>query len=415
MRMGFSRPRHREMAELRAKAEQMEEWFQSAMVMVDSVPVSVAWSDPQKDFQITYVNASAKAAIAAAGGDADAIVGQRLPDLFPPLAQRRADLADPQRLPLRTDVALGPLVFDLKVIAIRNAAGTYTGAMAVWQDATRMRQLAGDFEAKIKAVVQSVAGAAREMHRTTRATADIAERTRARSIGTAAAATDTSRDVQNVATAAEGMSASIEAIARQVSQSSDAAGAAVKEAQETDKTVHSLAAVAQRIGDVVSLIQDIASQTNLLALNATIEAARAGDAGKGFAVVASEVKSLASETAKATDEIRGQIEAVQRVSAEAVRAIQSIGAKIATVSETATTIAAAVDTQGSGAQEIAQNVNRASAGTARLSADMTDVTEAFKSVGESATQMVASADTLSAQSEQLGAAVESFLSLIKTA
>jgi len=179
--------------------------------------------------------------------------------------------------------------------------------------------------------------------------------------------------------------------------------------------VQSLAAVAQRIGDVVSLIQDIASQTNLLALNATIEAARAGEAGKGFAVVASEVKSLASQTARATDDIRGQIEAVQRVSSDAVRAIQSIGTTIATVSDTATAIAAAVEQQDAAAREIAQNVARASAATTQVSTDIANVTTAFARADESTTQMVTSADTMSVQSGKLREAVESFLALVRSA
>ena len=162
-------------------------------------------------------------------------------------------------------------------------------------------------------------------------------------------------------------------------------------------------------------IQRVTATTRILALNALIEATRAGNAGKGFAVVASEVKSLATETAKATDEIRGQIEAVQQVSAEAVRAIQSIGTKIAEVSEIAASIAASVQQQDAAAKEIARNIGQASTGTERVSADIADVTRAFERVGETTAQMVASADTMSTQSSGLREAVESFLALMRTA
>src|SRR3546814_392092 len=131
--------------------------------------------------------------------------------------------------------------------------------------------------------------------------------------------------------------------------------------------VQGLADAAQKIGEVVNLINDIASQTNLLALNATIEAARAGEAGKGFAVVAAEVKNLANETAKATDEITGQISGIQQATREAVAAIQSIGQTIGQINEIATTIASAVEEQGAATQEIARNVQQASAGTSEVS------------------------------------------------
>jgi methyl-accepting chemotaxis protein len=411
----FLRRRHREMEELRAKASQMQEWYDSAMVIVDNVPVGVAWSDPHRGFEISYVNESGKALFKAASRDGDAIVGQRLQTVFPPLAERMAELADPGRMPLRLRAAFGSAVFDLRVIAIRGADGAYSGAMAVWQDITRQIKLADSFEAKIKVVVDTVASAARDMHATTQSTATIAHHTKERSIGAAAAATQANRNVQVVAAAAEELSASIREISRQVAQSSEVASQAVDEAAKTDKTVQGLSAVAQQIGDVVGLIQDIASQTNLLALNATIEAARAGDAGKGFAVVASEVKSLATQTAKATDDIRAQIEGVQRVSAEAVRAIQSIGATIGRVSEIAATIASAVEQQDAAAKEIAQNVGQASSGTTQVSADIADVTKAFEQVGTTATRMVASADTLSTQSDRLRNEVESFLAMVRSA
>src|SRR5262249_6109079 len=162
----------------------------------------------------------------------------------------------------------------------------------------------------------------------------------------AAASEQASTNVQTVASAAEELSASIAEISRQVSQAAKVAGDAVSRATATNQSVAALAEGAQKIGDVVKLINDIAGQTNLLALNATIEAARAGEAGKGFAVVASEVKSLANQTAKATDEIAAQIQGIQASTKDAVTAIREIAGVIGQVSEISTTIAAAVEEQG---------------------------------------------------------------------
>src|SRR6185437_16204677 len=161
----------------------------------------------------------------------------------------------------------------------------------------------------------------------------------------ASASEQTSANVQTVAASAEEMTSSISEIGRQVTQAATIAKQAVADAQRTNGTVNTLAEAAQKIGQVVQLIQDIASQTNLLALNATIEAARAGEAGKGFAVVASEVKSLANQTAKATEEIAGQIAAIQGATGSVVTAIRGIGGTIGEMSEIATAIASAIEEQ----------------------------------------------------------------------
>jgi len=411
----FLSGRGRAVEELRAEADRMREWYESAMVIVDNVPVGVAWSDPHKGFEITYANEAGKALCKVASREGAAIVGRRLLEVFPALAERAQAMADPARMPLRLHIAFGAGTFDLSVVAIRNAEGAYIGAMAVWQDISRQMQLADNFEARIKAVVDTVASSAAEMHATTQSTAAIAADTKERADAAAAAAQEANRNVQVVASAAAELSASIMEIGRQVAHSSGVANQAVAEAEATDRTVRGLAAVAQQIGDVIGLIQDIASQTNLLALNATIEAARAGEAGKGFAVVAGEVKSLATQTAKATDEIRVQIEGVQRVSAEAVRSIQSIGTTIAKVREIAAAIAAAVEQQDGATKEIAENVSSASSATTQVSADIADVTQAFERVGGMAKHMVASADGLSSQSDKLRAEVKSFLGVVRKA
>ena len=211
------------------------------------------------------------------------------------------------------------------------------------------------------------------------------------------------------------MSSSVSEIARQVTQSTEIAGQAVAEANRTNLTVQGLSAAAQKIGDVVKLISDIASQTNLLALNATIEAARAGEAGRGFAVVANEVKSLANQTAKATDEISAQVGAMQGATAEAVQAIEGITRTIGAINETAAAISGAVEQQGSATAEIARNVQEAAQGTGRVSSNIASVNQAAVKTGSAAAQVVSSAEQLSGQAANLRTDVDRFLANIRAA
>src|SRR5207237_1395922 len=200
-----------------------------------------------------------------------------------------------------------------------------------------------------------------------------AEVTQELSGAVAAASEQASANVQSVASATEEMTSSVNEISRQVQESSRIAVEAVKQAQQTDARINELSKAAGRIGDVVKLITAIAEQTNLLALNATIEAARAGEAGRGFAVVASEVKQLASQTAKATDEIGTQIAGMQTATQDSVAAIKEIGGTINRISEIASTIAAAVEEQGAATQEIARNVGEAARGTQQVASNITNV------------------------------------------
>ena len=235
-------------------------------------------------------------------------------------------------------------------------------------------------------------------------------------VSNASEATDRATANMNaVASAAHQLAASITEIGRQVSASSEVAGRAVKEAGETGSRVAELDGAARKIGEVISLINAVAEQTNLLALNATIEAARAGEAGKGFAVVASEVKSLATQTAKATEDIAAQVAAIQQATGGAVAAIRGISQTIGRVNEIATTIASAVEQQGAATQEIARNVQEASRGTTEVSSNIAAVSEAAGSTGAAAAQVRSSAADVAQQGEALRAEVDRFLASIRAA
>ena len=227
------------------------------------------------------------------------------------------------------------------------------------------------------------------------------------------AAADASENVTTVAAGTDELTASIREINTQVTRASGMAGDAAEEAFNTDRNIRELSSAAQKIGDVVALIQAIAPQTNLLALNATIEAARAGDAGKGFAVVASEVKSLAQQTAKATDEISVRITEIQHATDVAVASISSIVARIETIREVTTAIAGAVEEQGAATSEIADNTRRAAQGTQDVSGTIADVGQAVEETGQASGQLLDLSASLSRQSDRLKSEVDAFVDQLR--
>ncbi|WP_119677519.1 methyl-accepting chemotaxis protein [Indioceanicola profundi] len=276
-----------------------------------------------------------------------------------------------------------------------------------------MAALAGEFEATMDEVVRSVAGAARRMRQTAEGLTGVAEQTSRQSNAVASSAEQAAQNVNTVASAAEELSASIQEIARRVSESSRIAHEAVAEADRSNATVTGLVEAASRIGEVVKLINGIASQTNLLALNATIEAARAGEAGKGFAVVASEVKNLATQTAKATEEIGSQIAEMQAAAGNAAGAIQGVGGTIGRISDIVTSIAAAVEQQGAATSEIAGSVAQAAAGTNEVSATIGEVTRAAGETGTMAGDVLAAANELVGEADVLRREVEGFVARVR--
>jgi methyl-accepting chemotaxis protein len=280
---------------------------------------------------------------------------------------------------------------------------------------TLQRQMADRFETDVKSVVGAVAQATTDMQRVAGEITASVSGTSERAAAASNASGEASASVGTVATATEELASSVAEIGRQVTFSSGIADKAVAKASQTTEMVGSLAAAAEKIGDVLKLIGAIASQTNLLALNATIEAARAGDAGRGFAVVASEVKELASQTAKATEDIAGQVEAIQSATADCVLAIGDISDTIREISGVATTIASAVEEQGSATREIARSVQQAAAGTSEVSRNVAGASQAADQSRALADNVMIASGELNQHTNALFKSVDTFLAGLRNA
>ncbi|WP_419895927.1 methyl-accepting chemotaxis protein [Roseomonas sp. USHLN139] len=289
------------------------------------------------------------------------------------------------------------------------------GQAAKDAETARVAALIRGFEAESTELLQAVSGAAAELNATAGELSDTARQGSERAASVAAAAQQASGNVQTVAASADELAASIAEVARQVTGGAEVARRAAEEARGTDATVQGLAAAANRIGDVVKLISDIAGQTNLLALNATIEAARAGEAGKGFAVVASEVKNLASQTARATEEISAQIAAMQGETQRTVDAIAGIARTIETIDASTAAVAAATEEQASATREIGRAVAEAALGTDEASRHAGGVREGSARTGEAAGRVHAASEALNQRAAALRSQVGSFLQGIRAA
>lgn len=336
-----------------------------------------------------------------------------------------------------TDLASGNLDVALEGMKRPDEIGEMYNAVAVFRDNAQERlrlegkseeerlaeanrqqkieSLITGFRDNVQTLLAAVSENTHAMEGTASALTSVAENTSDQAATAATASEQASGNVQTVAAAAEELASSVDEIMRQVNQTTQVVQNATEAASSSNEKVGALAKAAMKIGDVVSLIQDIAEQTNLLALNATIEAARAGEMGKGFAVVASEVKSLANQTAKATEDISQQISAIQTETEAAVESIKSISDIMEDVNAYTAAISTAVEEQGSATSEISRNVQQAAMGTSEVAQNISGVTASVGETSQSASQVRSASADVAQQAQELGEEIDSFLGNVAAA
>lgn len=377
--------------------------------MVDEMPTNVMSVDVRNDFRINYIN---NTSVRTLGGleqylpvKATELLGESI-DVFhkKPEHQRRL-LSDPENLPHRADITVGPEKMSLLISAIHDADGAYIGAMLTWEVITARKAVTDSVES----VSNVVSGAVTELEATARNMSEIATRTQEEAVIVSSAIEEASANVSNISASTEELTSSIGEISRQMQEARRLASTSRDQAGQTNQTVDVLSASADRIGRVVGLISDIADQTNLLALNATIEAARAGDAGKGFAIVASEVKALATQTASATEEITHQIEEMQSATGNAVTSVGDISKSVTQLSELAAMVAAAIEEQTGATKEISQNIEEVAQGTREVTEKMASVSSAAQETGSSAEEVLSTSQELGGQADRLRREIAGFV------
>lgn len=393
--------------------------------MMEQAPINVMFAGT--DFKISYVNPASiktlKTIEQLLPVKAEQILGQSIDIFHKQPSHQRKLLADPNNLPHRASIHVGPETLDLLVSPIYDENRQFLGSMVTWEVVTQKLKMEQDIKEnaareklkaeemakildQVNASAATLGSSAEELTAVSTQMAANAEETAAQANVVSAASEEVSKNVQTVATGVEEMNSSIREIAKNATESARVAGQAVMSAEVANKTISKLGESSSEIGKVIKVITSIAEQTNLLALNATIEAARAGEAGKGFAVVANEVKELAKETAKATEDIGHKIDAIQTDTRGAVESIQQIGKVIGQINDISNTIASAVEEQTATATEMSRNVSEAAKGTAEIAQNITAVAQAAQNTTQGATNSQQAAGELARMAielQQLGA------------
>ncbi len=363
-----------------------------------------------------------------AGGDKDFEItgtdrGDEIGKLSLALAQFRENAIEMDRMAAeQEEMRLQQLEEEKKLEEVRQEAKRReieqqqeAGKIAEADRRKAMLELAETFENSVQGIVTTVSASSEQMRSTAQNMSKNANDASERSNLVANASEEASTSVQAVASATEELSSSIREISSQVSRSASITSRAVDQAEGTGKAMDSLQSAAGKIVEVITLINDIAGQTNLLALNATIEAARAGEAGKGFAVVASEVKSLANQTARATEEISNQITSLQTETQSTTDAIKDISETIREINQIGTAIASAVEQQGAATAEISRNAQSAAHSSGDVTQNISSVRESSGATGVAANEVLTAAELLSEQSRGLQDQVVEFLKSVKSA
>lgn len=358
-------------------------------IMVDNMPINVMMCDC-KDFKITYANRTSFNTLKQVEHllpiKANSLIGQCI-DIFHKDPMRiRQLLKDPKNLPHSAKIKLQNETLKLDVSAVIDKTGYYIGPMVCWQIITEQERLSNEV-LKASNLVNQLESMSQDL-------ASAAEQGLSQSNAAYNASEDASSNMGTIAAAAEEMTGSIKEISEQTNRSSSLTSDAVIKAENAGKTITKLKESADRIGDVLTLISDIAEQTNLLALNATIEAARAGEAGKGFAVVANEVKSLASQTAQATEDIRAQILSMQSTTQDSVTAIEAISKSVMDINGSVTSIASAMEEQSSVTMEISRSTQAAAVSTHNVSKNVEGVKTASELTAQSSEHLLENSRTL---------------------
>ena len=408
--LGFVR--QTEVEKYRQKAGKFQTWFQSAMMMVDNTPFGVIWYNVEDNLAATYINNAAKKIAENLAIPVDKILGSRIEVLFAGCDADPPDLETKKDLPFEKTVRFGDEYADIRIHAIHDNKKLYCGCMLIWTLVSDKMHLISNFNDQVKEVAETLMSTTIEMQASTHSVSGIAKNTQTESLAMTEAAKLVDSNLSIVATAAEELTRSIAEISQQINSASTVVEEATKKITATNREMRSLAERSAKIGQVISFINDIAEQTNLLALNATIEAARAGTAGKGFAVVASEVKNLATQTAKATDEISSQISAIQQDTDQSATAIQSITNIIGKINETSAAISAAVEEQSAATDEINRSIRDTSQASKKVGECIDTVSQAATQTDVAAVQLLSAADQMTEQSTSLKSNIDHFMTAL---